>query len=82
LPLTEQELNVLDRLSAFVLFAGRYPVALRPDDMKERKTLDGDKQVPTFFSEEDFQVAKRLLNGFTTALNPHMDMFKLANRNP
>jgi hypothetical protein len=79
LPLTDEELSVLDRLSAFVLFAGRYPVSLRPEEMKERKTSDGGRQVPTFFSEEDFQVAKRLLNGFTTALSPHFNRFRLAN---
>lgn len=82
LPLTDEELNVLDRLSAFVLFAGRSPVSLRPEEMKERNTPHRGKQVPTFFSEEDFQVARRLLNGFTTALSPHFNLFKLANRNP
>ncbi len=78
LPLTGEELAVLKRLSAFVEFAGRYPVPKRAESMAMTEGFDGGKQVPHVFTPADFQVADRLLNAFTTALNPHFNMFRLA----
>lgn len=82
LPLTNEELNVRDRLSALVSFAGRYPISVWPEQMKARMTAGGEKFVPGFFSDEDFAVASRLLNAFMTALNPYVNRFKLASDAP
>ncbi len=73
LPVTEEELSVLERLSAFVIFAGRYPIPRTPEKMAPVKSLSGGTQVPHVFTPEDFQVANRLLNRFTTALNPFLN---------
>lgn len=67
---SEIELNVLDRISAFVLFAGRYPISTDAAAMRARPVPTGGTQVPRFFSQEDFRIAELLLNRFTTALNP------------
>jgi hypothetical protein len=74
LPVTEEELSVLERLSAFVIFAGRYPIPLTPERMAPVKSLSGGAQVPHVFTPEDFQVANHLLNRFTTALNPFLNL--------
>jgi hypothetical protein len=66
------ELNILDRLSSFVIFAGRYPVSLRPDDMKPITIPGRGKQVPQVFLRADCEVAERVLNRFTRALNPFL----------
>jgi hypothetical protein len=76
LDLSADELNVLERLSKFVIFAGRYPVSLKPEGMAPVKSLDGELQHPVFFSTADFGVTMRLLNRFTTALNPLLAVFK------
>jgi hypothetical protein len=72
LGLTKDELNVLDRLSNFVIFAGRYPVSTRPEGMEPAKGLGVDEQAARFFSTADFNVATTLLNRLTTALNPFL----------
>ena len=49
-----------------------YPIPLTPERMAPVKSLSGGTQVPHVFTPEDFQVANRLLNRFTTALNPYL----------
>jgi hypothetical protein len=66
--LTAPELNVLDRLSHFVRFAGRYPVPRRAEEMGPVPSYTGRRQVPSWFSSDDFDVTKRLLKLLTTAL--------------
>lgn len=66
------EYGVLDRLSAFVLFAGRYPVPLKPEQMEPISVPGWGKQVPHFFSNDDFQTAELLLNRFSRFLNPYL----------
>ena len=70
LPIEDVELNVLDRISAFVLFAGRYPIPMSAEEMKAQRVPAGGRQVPGFFTADDFRVAELLLNRFTTALTP------------
>jgi hypothetical protein len=66
------EINVLDRLSAFVLFAGRYPIPLNAEQMKPIRVPGRGKQVRHVFLSADFELAERLLNRFTRALNPFL----------
>lgn len=56
---TPSELDVLGRLSAFVVFAGRHPIA----------TKAGDAALGVF-PRQDFKVAEQLLNRLTKVLNP------------
>jgi hypothetical protein len=70
--LSDIELNVLDRISSFVIFAGRYPVPKTPDQMTAVDVPTGGQQVPWMFTSEDFRCAELLLNRFTTALNPFL----------
>jgi hypothetical protein len=72
LELSEDELNVLERLSRFIVFAGRSPVPKRPEEMKPKMGLGRIPQVPHFFSEADFDVTRQVLNRLTTALNPFL----------
>jgi hypothetical protein len=67
------ELNVLDRLSAFILFAGRYPISKKPEAMAPIKVPGRGKQVPHVFLREDFRITRLMLNRFSTALNPHIN---------
>lgn len=75
-PVSVEELNVLDRLSAFVLFAGRYPIPLNAEQMAPVNVPGRGKQVPHVFLGEDFRVAEALLNEFSTALNPFITRAK------
>lgn len=70
LDLDAQELDTLDRLTAFVLFAGRYPIPTAAQQLSAVRLPTGGEQVPWFFSRTDFQVTERILNRLTTALNP------------
>lgn len=68
LRIEDVELDVLDRISAFVRFAGRYPIPITAEEMKAQRVPAGGTQVPGFFTAEDFRVAELLLNRFTTSL--------------
>jgi hypothetical protein len=70
LGVSDLELNVLDRISAFVLFAGRYPIPTTAAEMKAQRVPTGGTQAPGFFTQDDFRVAEMLLNRFKTALTP------------
>jgi len=62
--LSPKELSVLDRLSSFVQFAGRYPIPPTWEQTRPVRTGGAEKIAPNYFGREDFQraelVAKRL----------------------
>jgi hypothetical protein len=66
--LDESELDALERLSAFVLFAGRYPIGLRASQMQPRSVAGQGVTAVGYFSSEDFNTAERVLNRLTTSL--------------
>ena len=65
---TPEEFDALNRLTPFVRFAGRYPVSVNPEEMKPRVVRARGRTVPGFYSREDFDLARRLLNRLTTQL--------------
>jgi hypothetical protein len=60
--LTVAESDVLQRLSKFVRFAGRYPVARTSDEMRPHAVSVIGKVDVGFFSKHDFRIAKSALN--------------------
>ena len=66
---TKTEFDALNRLSPFILFAGRYPISIRHEDMKPRRVA-GRKgnTVPGFYSGKDFEVAEILRNRLMASL--------------
>jgi hypothetical protein len=62
---TAREIDVLARLSNFVRFAGRYPVAKTSNDMQPDVLTRSDVG---FFSKGDFRVAESLYNKIQTAI--------------
>jgi hypothetical protein len=65
---TEDELDVLNRLTPFLLFAGRYPVDLYFQRMRPRHVVGKGKTVPWYFDTNDFAIALRLRNRLMTQL--------------
>ncbi|HEV2855188.1 MAG TPA: hypothetical protein VHC97_20510 [Thermoanaerobaculia bacterium] len=63
---TTAELAVLKRLSKFLRFAGRYPVAKTADDMRPDELTQADVG---FFSKRDFRIAESLLNKVASAVS-------------
>jgi hypothetical protein len=59
---TMAETDVLQRLSKFVRFAGRYPVAKTPDEMRPHGISVIGKVDVGFFSRRDFRTAQNTLN--------------------
>jgi hypothetical protein len=59
---TIAEGDVLHRLSKFVKFAGRYPVAKTPDEMRPCEMSVIGKVDVGFFSKRDFRTAQSILN--------------------
>lgn len=63
------ETEVLTRLSKFVTFAGRYPIAKTPDVMRPYQ-LDGIGPVDvSFFSKRDFRTANSILNKIVSLIS-------------
>jgi hypothetical protein len=66
---TQREADVLSRVSKFIRFAGRYPVAKRPDDMTPRE-VDGLGKIDIgFFSKADFRTCLSMLNKLMTLIS-------------
>ena len=53
-----EELKVLDRLSAFIEFAGRYPIPVKASDLQPTNVAGRGKVHPAFFNLDDFRVAR------------------------
>lgn len=60
--LTKTETDVLQRLSKFVRFAGRYPVAKKADEMQPYELPVIGKVDVGFFSKRDFRTVQSILN--------------------
>lgn len=63
---TKAEGDVLQRLSKFLRFAGRYPVGKTAGDMEPNALTDSDVG---FFSKRDFRIAESLLNKVGSAVS-------------
>jgi hypothetical protein len=59
---TMTETDVLHRLSKFLRFAGRYPVAKKPDEMQPYEVSMIGKVDVGFFSKRDFRTVQSILN--------------------
>ena len=66
---TTTETDVLHRLSKFVKFAGRYPVAKRPDEMQPYETPVIGRVDVGFFSKRDFRTAQSILNKIVSLIS-------------
>jgi hypothetical protein len=63
---TTAETDVLRRLSKFVRFAGRYPVAKTTDEMRPDELTQADVG---FFSKREFRLAESILNKVVAAVS-------------
>jgi hypothetical protein len=63
---TTAERDVLRRLSNFVRFAGRYPVAKTTDEMRPDELTQADVG---FFSKREFRLAESILNKVVAAVS-------------
>ena len=54
---SDDEFDVLNRLTPFIFYAGRYPVSRRFEDMKRRDVVGRGRTIPGFFAASDFAVA-------------------------
>jgi len=59
---SKTETDVLHRLTKFVKFAGRYPVAQKPEEMQPYKISVVGRVDIGFFSKRDFRTAQSILN--------------------
>jgi len=66
---TKTESDVLQRLSKFVKFAGRYPVPKRPDEMQPYETPVIGRIDVGFFSKRDFRTAQSILNKIVSLIS-------------
>jgi hypothetical protein len=64
--LTPKEEPVLNRLTKFARFAGRYPVAKTPNEMEPDALTQADSG---FFSKQDFRTAESLINKLRAAIS-------------
>ncbi len=67
--LTVAETDVLRRLSKFVRFAGRYPVAKTADEMRPHDVPIIGKVDAGFFSRQDFRTAQSALNKIVSRIS-------------
>ena len=66
----DQERTTLARLTNFVLYAGRYPIPMRVQNMRPVKTRDGHTVAPDFISGGELAAAEALADRFMDELNP------------
>ena len=65
---TSREADVLNRLSRFVRFAGRYPISINPHEMAPRE-IDRLGEVDIgYFSKADFRTCVSVLNKLMTLI--------------
>ena len=57
---SNEETAVLQRLSAFITFAGRYPISKKWQQMKPTKTENCGVVAPKYFSVVEMELAERL----------------------
>lgn len=76
---TSRERDVLARLSKFIRFAGRYPVAKTANDMQPDALTKADVG---FFSKGDFRTAESVYNKLMTAITGKRRGFPRRARSP
>jgi hypothetical protein len=70
LELTEQERFILDRLKDFILFAGRYPIPTKVEDMEPVRTPDGKTVARRYITRADLETAEALANRLMIEVEP------------
>jgi hypothetical protein len=68
--LSDDEASVLNKLTRFVMFAGRYPIATTWEQMKPVKNGRADTESPMFISQRDLDVAEALAARLMQAVLP------------
>lgn len=68
--LSHDEEAVLGKLTAFVKFAGRYPIATTWEQIKPVRIGKNPVESPKFVSKEDLDVADRLANRLMEVVSP------------
>jgi hypothetical protein len=58
--LSSNEAALLERLAAFVKYAGRYPIATTPEQMMRKTNPAGRALSPKFISPEELELAEQL----------------------
>jgi hypothetical protein len=67
--LSQGERTVLNRLTDFVLFAGRYPIPIRVENMRP-VTIDGKSVARKFISRAELETAEELVNRLMIEVQP------------
>lgn len=67
--LTDRESDVLRRLSRFVQFAGRYPIAKTPDRMLPHEDATLGSVDVGYFSPQDFRISTSIINKIVRAIS-------------
>ena len=68
--LNQQERSVVARLTDFVLFAGRYPIPVRVENMRPVKTHGGQTIARAYISREELETAEALANRLMREVEP------------
>ena len=68
--LSADERALLGRLTAFILYAGRYPIATTPEQMLAKKTPAGAVVSPKFISREELELAEQLCSRLSQEVLP------------
>jgi hypothetical protein len=64
------EAAVLERLTGFVMFAGRYPIAKMPKLMKPRRTGGAEAASPKYITATEMRLADRLARRLMKEIEP------------
>lgn len=68
LSISQAEGQLLERIETFVLWAGRYPIPRRLDDLLPRNHPDGGSGPLTYVTSADFEMLEALISRLTGAL--------------
>jgi hypothetical protein len=68
--LNQQERSVVGRLIDFVVFAGRYPVPVRVEQLKPVKRPGGETVARRYISCEELETAEALVNRLMREVEP------------
>lgn len=68
--LNQQERSVVARLTDFVVFAGRYPVPVRVENMKPVKRPGGGTVARRYISRDELETAEALVNRLMREVEP------------
>jgi hypothetical protein len=68
--LSQQERSALNRLTDFVVFAGRYPIPVRVQDMRPVKDAGGRTVARRYITSEELETAEALANRLMREVEP------------